>query len=153
MRGGQFCHGNVTGGFVSDKGIFCGLFAVVGCGKFREVSVIIAFHLVIKDFGFAALSARNQVLVEDAEDVAADISQFFLHLKSVKNQHLPNRNFMGTRVGLFLDFKDWLTECKMQWYFILQKKVGFLKSDEKKENWTKLENTGKRLFLAEFRKI
>lgn len=46
-----------------------------------QVSVIVSLHFVIKHLGLAGGGTGDQVLVEDAEDVAADVVQLLLDLK------------------------------------------------------------------------
>jgi hypothetical protein len=43
--------------------------------------VVVALHFVVEDLGLAGVGARDQVFVQNAEDVAANVLQFFLDLR------------------------------------------------------------------------
>jgi hypothetical protein len=46
--------------------------------------VVVALHFVVEDFGLAGVGAGDQVFVQHAQDVAANVLQFFLNLKGLK---------------------------------------------------------------------
>ena len=82
MRCGEFCHGNVASGLVGHQGALGGLFAVVGCCEFGEVTVVVALHLVVKYFGFTRVSTRNQMFVEHVQNVSTNLAKLLFNLKS-----------------------------------------------------------------------
>ena len=86
------------------KGLVRGLLALIGRSKLGEVAVVVALpveelglakrhnrltdatcdlHLVVEDLGFAALSGWDQVLVQDVQDVLADLAELRLNLDAV----------------------------------------------------------------------
>ena len=81
MGGRQLGHGDVAGGLVGDERVFCRLLPVVSGGELGEVPVVVALHLVVEHFGLAGVCARDEVLVQDVEDVAADVLQLLLNLE------------------------------------------------------------------------
>ena len=80
----QLGHGDVTSSLVGDQRVFCSLLSVVSGGKLCTVTVVVAFHFVVEYFGLAGVRAGDEVLVQNAENIAANILQFFLHLESEK---------------------------------------------------------------------
>ena len=73
MGCGQLGHGDVTGSLVRDQGVFCGLLSVVGGGELRQIPVIIPLHLVVENFGLTGVGTWDQMFVQNAENVAADV--------------------------------------------------------------------------------
>ena len=56
-------------------------------------------HLVVKHFGLAALGRRDEVLIQNIEDVVADLGKFCLNLLSVL---LDEANLRRVALGFFL---------------------------------------------------
>lgn len=85
--------------FVCLQRFICGRFPLLFDRKLCQVSVVVALpvhkvsqckrtvgvflHLVVEDFGFTRLRRRDQVLVQDFEDIFTDLSKLFLNLLSV----------------------------------------------------------------------
>jgi len=78
---GQLRHGDVAGGLVGDERVLGGLLPVVAGRELGKVAVVVALHFVVEDLGLAGVRAGDEMLVEDAEDVAADVLQLLLHLE------------------------------------------------------------------------
>lgn len=102
----KLCHRNVTRCFVRNQWVFCSLLSVVAGGKLSQVTVVVSLpaenhqsqhgkpkaainsHFVIEDLWLARGGAGDEVLVEDAEDVGANVSELLFHLSSVIPDHL-----------------------------------------------------------------
>lgn len=101
---GKLGNGNVGGGLVGFQGLVGGLLSLVTGGELGEVSVVVSHpndagsvlvgiilqkgsHLVVEDLGFTSGSGRNQVLVQNAQDVFTDLGQLGLDLLSVTLDH------------------------------------------------------------------
>jgi hypothetical protein len=59
-------------------------------------------HLVVEYFGFTGSSGRNEVLVEDVEDIFTDLGEFGFDLLSVSLDH-RNLCLVTLRLLLLLD--------------------------------------------------
>ena len=89
---------------VSLEGLIGRLLSLVANGELGEVTVVITLpaillakvlvqnrvpempnyiHLVVEDLGFTALGGRNQVLVQNLEDIFADLGKLGLNLLTV----------------------------------------------------------------------
>lgn len=68
VGGGERAIGDLHGLFVGFKSE--GLLSVTG-GGFGVVTVIVTLHLEVEDLGFAALSSRDEVGVEEGEEIFA----------------------------------------------------------------------------------
>jgi hypothetical protein len=75
---------DLDGGFVGDECLLPGVSAALVVGKLGEVSVVVALHLVIEDLALVGGGRGNQVLVEDVQDIAADVGQLLLDLLAVR---------------------------------------------------------------------
>mmetsp|Transcript_26473 Transcript_26473/g.81413 ORF Transcript_26473/g.81413 Transcript_26473/m.81413 type:complete len:358 (+) Transcript_26473:535-1608(+) len=76
-------------------------FSLVGGLELGEVPVVVAFHFVVEDLAFVARRDRNEFLVNDGQDVFADLLQLRLDLRLVvRNQRRL------VRVRLLLDARD-----------------------------------------------
>ena len=101
---GKLGNGNVGGGLVGFQGLVGGLLSLVTGGELGEVSVVVSHpnhagsvlvgilvgdgsHLVVEDLGFTSGSRRDQVLVQNAQDVFTDLGQLGLDLLSVTLDH------------------------------------------------------------------
>lgn len=117
---GKISLGNLSGGLIGLERLVGRFLSLVGNGKLSQVTVVIALpgvkvsaclfagagstsdqilHLVVEDLGFARLSRRNQVLVENVEDVLADLPKLFLDLLTV---FLDELDLSLIALGLFL---------------------------------------------------
>merc|ERR1712000_280966 len=74
---------DLSGGLVCFKRLVGGLLSLLGSGEFGKVTVIITLHLVIEDLGLASLSRGDQVLVENVEDIFADLAELLLDCLTV----------------------------------------------------------------------
>ena len=122
MGGRQLGHGDVAGGLVGDERVFCRLLPVVSGGELGEVPVVVALHLVVEHFGLAGVCARDEVLVQDVEDVAADVLQLLLNLeRETSGSRLRIR--ADTAFGLFSQisavFVHLVTRFSFGWSFRL----------------------------------
>lgn len=48
--------------------------------EFRKVSVVVSFHLQVKHLRFSIDCSRNQVLIQEFENIGTDVCQFVLNL-------------------------------------------------------------------------
>jgi len=69
----KFCCGDVGGRFVGVEGVVGGFLSAVTGGELSKVSVIISLHLVVEDLRLASLGGWDEVLVQNIEDIAADL--------------------------------------------------------------------------------
>ena len=58
------------------------LTSTLGC-ELAEVSVVISTHLVVKDLSVSCFRIRDQVLVNNVEDIVADLFKLLLNFLSV----------------------------------------------------------------------
>lgn len=80
---GKIGRGDLSGSLVGlQRGIGSALAAVAN-GELSQVTVVVTLHLVVEDLGLAALSGLDEVLVQNLEDVIADLRQLGLDLLAV----------------------------------------------------------------------
>jgi hypothetical protein len=81
VRGYQLADGNVRRGLVRDQAVLGGVLATVARRELGQVALVVALHLVVEHLRLACARVRYQVLVQQAQDVAADLFQLLLNLK------------------------------------------------------------------------
>ena len=117
VRGRKLGLSNLGGSLVGLERLVGRILALVADGELGEVAVVIALpalglapkaevkkgwhaiHLVVEDLGLARLGRGDEVLVEDLEDVLADIGQLVLDLLAVV---LDQGDLAGVALGLLL---------------------------------------------------
>ena len=75
VGGGQLGDGNVRSSLVSLERLVGGVLALVASGELGEVTVVVTLHLVVEDLGLARLGGLDEVLVQDVQDVIADLGE------------------------------------------------------------------------------
>ena len=110
VRGRKLRDSHIRGCLVRVQRLVCRLLALLALGKFGEVAVVVALHLVIEDLALARGSAGNEVHVEDLQNVLADLGQLGLDLVAVvlDHAHLP---FVAFALLLLLDGRDDTPAC------------------------------------------
>lgn len=101
VGGRKLSLGNLGGSLVSLERLVGRVLAAVANGEFGKVTVVVTLpawllvnihaaedwkmsaHLVVEDLGLARLGGRNQVLVENLEDILADLGKLGLDLLAV----------------------------------------------------------------------
>jgi len=73
--------------------------ALVANSKLGEVTMVITLHLVVEHLGLPALGRRDEVLVENVENVFADLGELIFNLLTVL---LDEGNLGGVSLGLLL---------------------------------------------------
>ena len=118
VRGREVGAGDFGRGLVRLQGLVGGVLALVGHGELGQVAVVVTLpvrkseknalafehrmlnaHLVVEDFGLAALSGWDEVLVENLEDVLTDLSELGLDLLAVL---LDKGDLLLVALGLLL---------------------------------------------------
>jgi len=77
--------GNLKGILITLEGVVSSLLAVVAGGELGEVTVVVTDHLVIEDLGLRGGSLGDEVVLEDLDDIGADVCQLLLNLLPVGN--------------------------------------------------------------------
>lgn len=90
---------NLGGGLVGLQGLVGGTLAAVANGELSQVTVVVTLHLVVKDLGLAGLGGLDEVLVQDLQDVVADLGKLGLDLLAVL---LDQGNLALVALGLLL---------------------------------------------------
>mmetsp|Transcript_16256 Transcript_16256/g.45061 ORF Transcript_16256/g.45061 Transcript_16256/m.45061 type:complete len:234 (+) Transcript_16256:1611-2312(+) len=72
--------GDSAGGLVGIEGGAGGLLSCVSGLELGEVSVVVALHLVVEDLGLLGGGVWNEGLLDDSEDVVADLDELGLDL-------------------------------------------------------------------------
>lgn len=102
---GEFSDSNVRRSLVSLEGLVGAVLSLVSSGEFSKITVVITHpigaisqmitvyveeecsHLVVEDLRLARGSRGNEVLLEDIEDVFANLSELALNFLSVALDH------------------------------------------------------------------
>ena len=63
--------------------LFRGRLALVAVRKLRQIAVIVARHLVVEHFRLAARRRWNQIVLQYVKDVAANLVQLLLDLRTI----------------------------------------------------------------------
>ena len=93
--------GNLDGGLVGLEGTVGGLLVVVTGGVLSNVSVVVTLHLEVEDGGVGVVGgAGDQSLVEDLEDVVAELVKLGLDLALVVSQKREILGSLGLLLGL-----------------------------------------------------
>ncbi|KAK0503192.1 hypothetical protein EDD18DRAFT_1327561 [Armillaria luteobubalina] len=69
------------------KGLVGTIFPLVVGGKFGQVTMVIAHHLVVENFRFVGCRRGDQMLVKDVKDILADLGQFAFNLLPIALDH------------------------------------------------------------------
>ena len=96
---GEVSLGDLSGGLVGLQRVVGGTLAAVANGELGKVTVVVTLHLVVEDLRLAALGGLDEVLIENLEDVIADLGKLGLDLLAV----LLNQSDLGlVALGLLL---------------------------------------------------
>lgn len=79
----QVRRGNTGGCLVGIKSSRSRSLSVISSLKFRKVSVVITLHFVVKDFGFFRSRVWNERILDNAQDIVADVDKFLCEIASV----------------------------------------------------------------------
>lgn len=96
---GEVSLGDLGGGLVGLQGVVGSTLAAVANGELSQVTVVVTLHLVVEDLGLAGLSGLDEVVVQDLQDVVADLGQLSLDLLAVL---LDQGNLALVALGLLL---------------------------------------------------
>ena len=112
---GQLGCGNLARGLVGLERLVGRVLALVARSEFGQVAVVVTLpiavlvtkslvdlkysHLVVEDLGLAALGRLDKMIVQDFEDILADIRQLLLDLLTIL---LDKRNVRLVALGLLL---------------------------------------------------
>lgn len=80
VRGGEVGGGHLGGGLVGFEGGRGGGLAHVILLELREVTVVISLHLVVEDLGLLGGGVGDEGLLDDAEDVVANVAELVFDL-------------------------------------------------------------------------
>ena len=98
VGGGKVSGGDARGGLVGIEGGRSGSLASLAGLELGEVTVVIALHLVVEDLGLLGGGVGDEGLLDDAEDVIADVDELGLDLGLVV---LDDGHLVG--IALLLD--------------------------------------------------
>ena len=101
VGGRQVLVGDGRSGGVSVQSGGSGSLSRVADLELGQVSVVVALHLVVEDLAFFGGGVGDEFLLEDLEDISADVEQFLLDLLSVLSD---NRDSVA--LALLLDGRD-----------------------------------------------
>lgn len=96
---GEVSLGDLGGSLVGLEGGIGSTLAAVASGELGEVTVVVTLHLVVEDLGLARLGGLDEVLVQDVQDVVADLGELGLDLLAVL---LDQGNLALVALGLLL---------------------------------------------------
>lgn len=88
---GKVGGGDLGGSLVGLQGEVGSTLATVANGELGKVTVVVTLHLVVEDLGLAGLGGLDQVVVENLEDIVADLGKLGLDLLAV----LLNKSDLG----------------------------------------------------------
>lgn len=80
---GKVSGGDLGGSLVGLQRVVGSTLAAVANGELGKVAVVVTLHLVVEDLGLAALGRLDKVLVENLEDIVADLGKLGLDLLAV----------------------------------------------------------------------
>ncbi len=66
---------------VCQEGVLRCLLAFTSGLKLCQVTVVVALHLEVEDFGLAGRGSGDEVVIQQLQDAAANLLQLFLHLQ------------------------------------------------------------------------
>lgn len=105
VSGGKVSGGNLGSSLVSLEGVVGSTLAAVANGELGEVTVVVTLHLVVEDLGLARLGGLDEVLIENLEDIVADLSELGLDLLAVLLDE-SDLGLVALRLLLLLDRGD-----------------------------------------------
>merc|ERR1711860_409160 len=88
MGGLHLCLADVVSVLISFLGVFHNSSASIAGCDLCEVSVVIPLHFEIKHFTLCVTGLCNEELVEETQDILADIAKLAFHLLSILFGHL-----------------------------------------------------------------
>jgi hypothetical protein len=80
MRWWKIRGGNSTGSLVGIEGGSARLLADITSLELREITVVVSLHFVVEDLGLLGSGVGDQRLLDDSENVIADLNKFSLNL-------------------------------------------------------------------------
>lgn len=83
MGRGEVGGGDLSSSLVGLQGVVGGTLAAVANGELGKVAVVITLHLVVEDLRLTALGGLDEVLVQNLEDIVADLGKLGLDLLAV----------------------------------------------------------------------
>ena len=102
---GKVSGGDLGGSLVGLQREVGSTLAAVANGELSEVTVVVTLHLVVEDLGLARLSGLDEVLIENLEDVIADLGKLGLDLLAVLLDE-SDLGLVALRLLLLLDRGD-----------------------------------------------
>lgn len=88
-------------GLISGKRLFGGFRTLIGRRKLGQITIVVTLHLVVEDLGLTGTGILDEMIVENLEDIAANLAEFFLNLGLVATNHI---NMLGIALAFFLLF-------------------------------------------------
>ena len=105
VGGSKVSGGDLGSGLVGLEREVGSTLAAVANGELGEVTVVVTLHLVVEDLGLARLGGLDEVLIENLEDIVADLSELGLDLLAVLLDE-SDLGLVALRLLLLLDRGD-----------------------------------------------